>query len=156
MTGKKGMDKVLLLCNFSIPGFHFRHYPLKNAETTSRGIARSAATVGVAVLCSRILGLIREQVFAAMFGAGLAYDSFVVAFRIPNLLRDLFGEGALSAAFVTVFADYDTNRGKKDTWRLASNVLTFFAIALSLISLAGIYLAEPVVTLLAPDFSLVA
>ncbi|MBM9528606.1 murein biosynthesis integral membrane protein MurJ [Desulfoprunum benzoelyticum] len=156
MTGKKGVEKVLLPCIFPVPDFHFRQYSLKNTETTSGGIARSAATVGVAVLCSRILGLIREQVFAAMFGAGLAYDSFVVAFRIPNLLRDLFGEGALSAAFVTVFADYDTNRGKKDTWRLASNVLTFFAIALSLISLIGIYLAEPVVALLAPDFSLVA
>ncbi|KAB2891505.1 MAG: murein biosynthesis integral membrane protein MurJ [Desulfobulbaceae bacterium] len=129
---------------------------MKSAQTTSQGIARSAATVGGAVLCSRILGLVREQIFAGMFGAGLAYDSFVVAFRIPNLLRDLFGEGALSAAFVTVFADYGANRGRQDTWRLASNVLTFFAIALSLISLLGIFLAEPIVSLLAPDFSLVA
>jgi putative peptidoglycan lipid II flippase len=128
---------------------------LNNTSKTSDGIARSAATVGGAVLCSRILGLVREQIFAGMFGAGLAYDSFVVAFRIPNLLRDLFGEGALSAAFVTVFADYDTTRGKTDTWRLASNVLTFFAIALSLLSLAGIFLAGPIVSLLAPDFSLV-
>ncbi len=91
-----------------------------------------------------------------MFGAGLAYDAFVVAFRIPNLLRDLFGEGALSAAFVTVFADYNSNKGKQQTWLLASNTLTFFAIALSLISLAGIFMAEPIVSLLAPDFSLVA
>lgn len=97
----------------------------------------------------------REQVFATLFGAGYAYDAFVVAFRIPNLLRDLFGEGALSAAFVTVFSDYDTNRSKEDTWRLASNVLTFFAIALSLISLLGIYLADPLVHLLAPDYGLV-
>jgi len=129
--------------------------PLKNTQTNSQGIARSAATVGGAVLCSRVLGLVREQIFAGMFGAGLAYDAFVVAFRIPNLLRDLFGEGALSAAFVTVFADYNANRGKKDTWLLASNTLTFFAIALSLLSLLGIFLAEPIVTLLAPDFSLV-
>lgn len=104
-------------------------------------------------MCSRVLGLIREQVFATMFGAGYAYDAFVVAFRIPNLLRDLFGEGALSAAFVTVFSDYDTNKSKEETWRLASNVLTFFAIALSLISLLGIYLAGPLVQLLAPDFA---
>lgn len=107
-------------------------------------------------MCSRVLGLVREQIFAAMFGAGYAYDSFVVAFRIPNLLRDLFGEGALSAAFVTVFSDYDTNRSKEQTWQLAANVLVFFGILLSLITLLGIYLAGPIVTLLAPDFSEVA
>ncbi len=119
-------------------------------------IAKSAAIVGIAVMCSRILGLAREQVFAGLFGAGYAYDSFVVAFRIPNLLRDLFGEGALSAAFVTVFSAYDTNRSKEDTWRLASNVLTFILILLSLLTLAGIFFAGSLVSLLAPDFSLIA
>ena len=125
-------------------------------KTNKSTIAKSAATVGVAVMCSRILGLVREQVFAGLFGAGYTYDSFVVAFRIPNLLRDLFGEGALSAAFVTVFSAYDTNRTKEDTWRLASNVLTFILILLSLITLTGIVFAEPLVSLLAPDFSLIA
>ncbi|MHB8809622.1 MAG: murein biosynthesis integral membrane protein MurJ [Desulfobulbaceae bacterium] len=119
-------------------------------------IARSAGTVSGAVMCSRVLGLVREQVFAGMFGAGYAYDAFVVAFRIPNLLRDLFGEGALSAAFVTVFSDYDANRGARATWQLAGTVLTFFAVFLSLLTLAGMYLAGPLVTLLAPDFQLVA
>jgi len=119
-------------------------------------IARSAAVVSIAVMCSRVLGLVREQVFAGLFGAGFAYDSFVVAFRIPNLLRDLFGEGALSAAFVTVFSAYDTNRSKEDTWLLASNVFTFIAILLSILTLLGIYLAGPIVSLLAPDFSLVS
>ena len=119
-------------------------------------IARSAGAVSGAVMCSRLLGLIREQVFAGMFGAGYAYDAFVVAFRIPNLLRDLFGEGALSAAFVTVFSDYETNRGKEATWKLANNVLMFFTLLLSLLTLAGIYLADPIVNLLAPDFQLVA
>jgi putative peptidoglycan lipid II flippase len=119
-------------------------------------IARSAGTVSGAVLCSRLLGLVREQVFAGMFGAGYAYDAFVVAFRIPNLLRDLFGEGALSAAFVTVFSDYDANRGARATWQLAGTVLTFFAVFLSLLTLAGMYLAGPIVTLLAPDFQQVA
>ncbi|MHB1349161.1 MAG: murein biosynthesis integral membrane protein MurJ [Desulfobulbaceae bacterium] len=119
-------------------------------------IARSAGTVSGAVMCSRLLGLVREQVFAGMFGAGYAYDAFVVAFRIPNLLRDLFGEGALSAAFVTVFSDYDANRGARATWRLAGTVLTFFAVLLSLLTLAGMYLAGPIVNLMAPDFELVA
>ena len=88
---------------------------MKKTSNTSNNIAKSAGTVGFAVMCSRILGLVREQVFAALFGAGTAYDAFVVAFRIPNLLRDLFGEGALSAAFVTVFSDYDTNTSAKRT-----------------------------------------
>ena len=81
-------------------------YSVKSTEK----IAKSAALVSVAVFFSRVLGLVREQIFAGLFGAGYAYDAFVVAFRIPNLLRDLFGEGALSAAFVSVFSDYDANR----------------------------------------------
>ena len=127
----------------------------KPSDDTGK-IARSAGAVSGAVMCSRILGLIREQVFAAFFGAGFAYDSFVVAFRIPNLLRDLFGEGALSAAFVTVFSDYDTNKGTAATWKLASNVLVFIGILLSLITLVGIYYSGPILMALAPDFALVA
>jgi len=106
-------------------------------------------------MCSRVLGLIREQIFAGLFGAGMTYDSFVVAFRIPNLLRDLFGEGALSAAFVTVFTAYDTTRTTEDTYRLASNVLTFILLLLSVITLFAVYFAEPLVNLLAPDFALI-
>ena len=125
------------------------------SKQSSPKLAKSAATVSFAVMCSRVLGLIREQVFAGLFGAGYAYDSFVVAFRIPNLLRDLFGEGALSAAFVAVFSDYNANRSREDTWRLASNVLCFFTVAVSLITLLGIYFAEDIVGVLAPDFGLV-
>ncbi|MDR9500707.1 MAG: murein biosynthesis integral membrane protein MurJ [Desulfurivibrionaceae bacterium] len=121
---------------------------MKQASNDTGTIARSAGTVGFAVLCSRVLGLVREQVFAFYFGAGYAYDAFVVAFRIPNLLRDLFGEGALSAAFVAVFSDYETTRGEEETWRLANNVLAFFAVFLSLLTLAGIYFAEDIVLLL--------
>jgi putative peptidoglycan lipid II flippase len=121
---------------------------MKKAAADTGRIARSAGTVSIAVMCSRVLGLAREQVFAVMFGAGFAYDAFVVAFRIPNLLRDLFGEGALSAAFVAVFSDYDANRGEKETWRLANNVLAFFAVLLSLVTLVGVFFAEPLVRLL--------
>lgn len=130
---------------------------VKEAATNTGAIARSAGTVSIAVMCSRVLGLVREQAFAVLFGAGFAYDSFVVAFRIPNLLRDLFGEGALSSAFVAVFTDYDTNRDAAQTWRLANNVLAFFAVMLSLITIAGILCAEPLVLLLVDaDFELVA
>ncbi|MBW1918114.1 MAG: murein biosynthesis integral membrane protein MurJ [Deltaproteobacteria bacterium] len=115
-------------------------------------IARSAGTVGVAVFSSRILGLIREQVFAGMFGAGYAIDAFVVAFRIPNLLRDLFAEGALSSAFVTVFTDYDQRQGAARTWRLANNVMTTIGLLVVVISILGIINSLSLVRLLAPDF----
>jgi len=127
----------------------------KAADDTGR-IARSAGTVSIAIMCSRVLGLVREQAFAILFGAGFAYDAFVVAFRIPNLLRDLFGEGALSAAFVAVFSEYDTNKGPEATWKLAGNVLTFIALLLSVITLLGIWFAEPIIMVLAPHFDAVA
>jgi putative peptidoglycan lipid II flippase len=114
------------------------------AENTGT-LARSASKVSIAVMCSRVLGLIREQTFAILFGAGFAFDAFVVAFRIPNLLRDLFGEGALSAAFVTVFSDYDETRGTEATLKLAGNVLVFITILLSFITLIGILFADKIV-----------
>src|SRR5689334_12073160 len=77
-------------------------------EKKPASVARSAGIVSLAVMASRILGLVREVVFAKLFGASASYanDAYVIAFRIPNLLRDLFAEGALSSAFVTVFSDY--------------------------------------------------
>ncbi|HIJ79088.1 MAG: murein biosynthesis integral membrane protein MurJ [Desulfobulbaceae bacterium] len=114
------------------------------AQDTGK-IARSAGTVSIAVMCSRVLGLAREQVFAAMFGAGFAFDAFVVAFRIPNMLRDLFGEGALSAAFVAVFSEYDTNKGERQTWALAGNVLVFIGLLLSCLTLVGIIFSDQIV-----------
>jgi putative peptidoglycan lipid II flippase len=119
-------------------------------------IARSASTVGFAVFCSRILGLVREQILANFFGAGMAMDAFVVAFRIPNLLRDLFAEGALSAAFVTVFTDYDQRLGRASTWRLANNVLVTLTMLVGVISLVGILSSDYLVRLLAPDFDQIA
>ncbi|MBW1792664.1 MAG: murein biosynthesis integral membrane protein MurJ, partial [Deltaproteobacteria bacterium] len=121
---------------------------MKNPSQDTGKIARSAGTVSIAVMCSRVLGLVSEQAFAALFGAGYAYDSFVVAFRIPNLLRDLFGEGALSSAFVTVFSGYDSQKGEVETWKMANNVLSFFAVLVSLITLCGIVFAEPLIHLL--------
>ena len=71
---------------------------------------KAAGIIGLAVMCSRVLGLAREQIFAALFGGGGAMDAFTTAFRIPNLLRDLFAEGALSTAFITVFSKNDRAR----------------------------------------------
>ncbi len=145
-----------MLQNKLIPIFGKVNSPVKGAIAEKTSITKSAGTVGFAVMLSRILGLVREQVFAAMFGAGTANDAFVVAFRIPNLLRDLFGEGALSAAFVTVFSDYDQNKSKKQVWQLASITLLFFGCFLSILTLLAIFFSDEIVRLFAPDFSLVA
>ena len=128
--------------------------PQDSASQTGK-IARAAGTVSLAVLFSRILGLVREQVFAGLFGAGLAFDAYVVAFRIPNLLRDLFAEGALSSAFVTVFTDYEQRLGQEKTWQLANNVVFCFTLLLSLVVMAGIWLSPDIVGVMAPDFGTV-
>src|SRR5882672_175338 len=86
-------------------------------------LARSAASVGGATITSRILGVARDQLLASLFGAGNAMDAFNVAFRIPNLLRDLFAEGAMSAAFVPVFLRQLALGDREAAWRFASNVI---------------------------------
>jgi putative peptidoglycan lipid II flippase len=113
---------------------------------------RAAGVVGLAVLCSRVLGLAREQIFAALFGGGRVMDAFTIAFRIPNLLRDLFAEGALSTAFVTVFSKTAALEDAAAAWRLANKVATLAAISLSAITLLGIVLAPWLVAALAPGF----
>src|SRR5580700_3732960 len=113
---------------------------------------RAAGVVGLAVLCSRVLGLAREQIFAALFGGGRIMDAFTIAFRIPNLLRDLFAEGALSTAFVTVFTRTATLQDEGAAWRLANKVATLTAVTLSAITLFGILWAPALVAALAPGF----
>src|SRR5204863_96216 len=109
---------------------------------------RAAGVVGLAVLCSRVLGLAREQIFAALFGGGRVMDAFTIAFRIPNLLRDLFAEGALSTAFVTVFSRTAALQDTAAAWRLADKVATLTAVSLSAITVTGIATApvKPVFT----------
>src|SRR5215475_7760769 len=97
------------------------------AQRSERLNTRAAGVVGLAVLSSRILGLAREQIFAALFGGGRVMDAFTIAFRIPNLLRDLFAEGALSTAFVTVFTRTAATEGETSAWRLADKVATLTA-----------------------------
>lgn len=130
----------------------------QNAPTTpssSTTVSRSARTVSLAVMGSRVLGLVREQVLAALFGASREFDAFITAFRIPNLLRDLFAEGALSAAFVTTFTHKLTKEGEAPAWRLANLVLNALLVVLSLITLAGILVAPWIVGLIAPGFDAV-
>ncbi len=116
-------------------------------------VTQAAGVVGVATLLSRILGYVRDMVMASYFGAGLASDAFIAAFRVPNLLRRLFGEGSLSIAFVPVFADCLANQGRAEAERLAASTLRLVAVALVLVSLAGIVLAPIIVHMLAYGFT---
>jgi putative peptidoglycan lipid II flippase len=111
-----------------------------------------AILVSAAILCSRILGLGRELIFAALFGATPLADAFNVAFRVPNMLRDLFAEGVLSSAFIPTFADYLRNRGMADAIRLANVVIGALLVVVGGITLLGILAAPQVVALIAPGF----
>src|SRR6202023_69871 len=113
---------------------------------------KAAGIVGLAVLCSRVLGLARDQIFFALFGAGFIMDAFTIAFRIPNLLRDLFAEGALSTAFVTIFTRTAALEDDAAAWRLADKVATLAAVSLSAITVFGIITAPWLVAALAPGF----
>ncbi len=104
-------------------------------------------------MASRLLGLAREQVMAAWFGAGMQTDAFNVAFRVPNLLRDLFAEGALSAAFVPTFTEADHRHGRERAWRLGGQVLNALAISLALLTVVGWFITPWLVPLLAPGFA---
>src|SRR5881296_4416715 len=110
--------------------------------------ARATGVVGIAILSSRILGLIREQIFAGLFGAGKYLDAFLMAFRLPNLLRDLFAEGALSTAFITTFSKKIAIEGDQSAWRLANKVATLTAVFMSAVTLLGIVFAPQLVDLL--------
>jgi len=106
---------------------------------------KAAGVVGLAVMCSRILGLVREQVFAGLFGAGRNLDAFLMAFRLPNLLRDLFAEGALSTAFITTFSKKIAVEGDESAWKLANKMATLTAVFMSVITLVGILFAPQLV-----------
>ncbi|GIT66867.1 MAG: hypothetical protein Ct9H300mP25_03390 [Acidobacteriota bacterium] len=94
----------------------------KEGDGSASGhLAKSAGIIGTATLTSRVLGLIRDQVLAYLFGAGNAMDAFNVATRIPNLMRDLFAEGAMSAAFVPTFTRYLAKHGKSHAGNLETN-----------------------------------
>ena len=115
-------------------------------------VARAAGIISAATFLSRIMGLVREQVFASQFGAGFAVDAFQVAFRVPNLLRDLFAEGAMSAAFVPTLTKAGQEGGHEAAMRLANLVINFLLVVLSVLSLIGILAAPWIVGALAPGF----
>src|SRR5215813_4150871 len=123
----------------------------QSAIRNPQSIARSAGIVSVAVMGSRVLGLVREWVFSSFFGASFANVAFQIAFRIPNLLRDLFAEGALSAAFVATFSQTLAKKGEREAWRLANMVNNGLVIVLSIIALLGMIFSPEIVRLLMRD-----
>ncbi len=112
-----------------------------------------AVWLSAATMSSRVLGLVRDQLFAILIGANRFSDAFVVAFRIPNLLRDLFAEGALSSAFVPVFADALRNRGAAAAYRLANALVALVLIVVGGITLLGLAFAGPLVAAIAPGYA---
>lgn len=118
-------------------------------------VARHAGTVGAATMLSRVLGLVREQVMATLFGAGLATDAFNVAFRIPNLLRDLFAEGAMSSALVPTFTEHLKTKGEDAAWRLGRHLMGALLAVLTVLCAAGYLFAPALVRLFAPGFAFV-
>ncbi len=125
-----------------------------HARKTER-LMRSAGVTSIAVLMSRLTGLVRESLMARLFGAGQVYDAFMLGFRIPNLTRDLFAEGALSSAFVPIFTEYLTTRSKEEAVRLANLVMTALLVIVGTLCLLGMLFAPAIVHLLAPGYAAV-
>lgn len=120
--------------------------------TAKSGFTKAFSRVALGTLVSRILGLVREQVFAHLFGAGMAADAFFAAFRIPNLLRDLFAEGALSSAFVPVFKQDMKEKGNAAAFELAQVCFTVLTIVLAVIIIVGALLSPWLVKVIAFGF----
>src|SRR3954453_16540059 len=116
-------------------------------------LARGARKVSALTMLSRLLGLAREQIFAITLGAGVASDGFLAAFRIPNLLRDLFAEGALSTAFVPTYVATLRNESRPAAYALANRVMTTLTFYLGLVAIVAMAFPEPVVPLVATGFS---
>ena len=119
----------------------------------SSKLARSAGLIGAATMASRLLGVVREMVLAAVFGATAQMDAFNVAFRVPNLLRDLFAEGAMTAAFVPTFTRTLTNEGKEAAWRIGNLVMNALIVVTAVLAVLGILLAPQITRAFAPEFA---
>jgi len=111
------------------------------------------AKVSSLTLVSRILGFVRDLIIARVFGAGFATDAFFVAFKLPNLLRRLFAEGAFSQAFVPVLAEYKARRGDAEARVLVDHVAAFLALALVVVTVVGVLAAPAIIYVTAPGFA---
>lgn len=121
-------------------------------KDSQKKITKSIGIVSLGTFTSRIVGYIRDVLIANRFGASLVSDAFFVAWRIPNTLRELLGEGALSAAFIPVFTEYLKTKDKKEAWKLASLIFNGLLIISILITLLGIIWTPLIITIIAPGF----
>ncbi len=126
--------------------------PPEQQSTPSTNVVRSAGIVSIAVFSSRITGLVREQVLAAMFGAGQVFDAYRIGFLIPNLTRDLFAEGALSSAFVPIFTEYLSKRSREEAARLANLVASAIILVVGGVCILGMLFSPQLVGMIAPGF----
>lgn len=120
------------------------------------GFTKAFSQVATGTFLSRVMGLVREQVFAHFFGATLAADAFFAAYRIPNLLRDLFAEGALSSAFVPVFKQRLQTSDRGEAFELAQVCFSVLTLVVSVVCAAGILLSPLLVKVMAPGFGAIA
>lgn len=116
-------------------------------------LLKALATISGLTLVSRILAFARDVLIARIFGAGMATDAFFVAFKLPNLLRRMFAEGAFSQAFVPIFGEYKNRRGQEETKLLVDHVTTMLALILFVITAIGIVAAPILVYISAPGFA---
>ncbi|HXV18687.1 MAG TPA: lipid II flippase MurJ, partial [Candidatus Omnitrophota bacterium] len=119
--------------------------------STHRVVVRSAGLLGLLTSVSRVLGFIRDLVIATAFGTGVAAEAFVVSFKLPNLLRDLVGEGAANAAFVPILTECKEKK-PEDYWGLVTALFYVMSAVLLTISALGVWFAPQVVGLIAPGF----
>src|SRR5437879_8253591 len=121
--------------------------------SVERQVVRALGSIGLATLLSRLLGFVRDMIVALVFGAGPTTDAFFVAFRIPNMLRRLLAEGALSTAIVPIFTDYLMNRSRAEVTRLLRAVFAATLIALMAVTVAGMASAPWLLGVIAPGFT---
>lgn len=116
-------------------------------------LLKALAKVGSMTFVSRILGFVRDTLIARVFGAGMLSDAFIVAFKIPNLLRRISAEGAFSQAFVPILAEYKSQRSVEETHNLISRVATWLGLILVVVTILGMLAAPWIVSLMAPGFT---
>ena len=126
--------------------------PVGETAKPDRSSGKSAFLVGAGILISRIVGLIRQRVFAHYFGTSAAGDAFSAAFRIPNFLQNIFGEGALSASFIPVYAKLLAHDDEDEAAHVANAVLGILALVVSIIVLAGVLTTPYIISGIAPGF----
>ncbi|MEW6618328.1 MAG: murein biosynthesis integral membrane protein MurJ [bacterium] len=121
-------------------------------KDSQKRITKFIGIVSFGTFTSRIVGYIRDVLIADRFGAGLVSDAFFTSWRIPNTLRELLGEGALSAAFIPVFTEYLKTKGREQAWQLANLIINALLIISILITLSGIILSPLIISIIAPGF----